>query len=171
MASAKGDSTHREILREALALASEVWRITLIFLPNPAFLDAYAEAIGEFQGIGGLLAISVVPGICEELLFRGAILGLLRKRLPVWGAIAAQAVAFAILHALAVRLPYTFVLGALFGILVVRTGSLWPAILAHTAHNLLSAVLPEAWRDLPPWALWIVAVIGLGSAWGLTRRK
>ncbi len=152
-----------------LALASEVWRLTLIVLPSSEFLDAYADAVGAFEGFWGLVAISVVPGICEELLFRGAILGLLRRRLPLWGAILAQAAAFAILHSLAVRLPYTFLLGGVFGLLVVRTGSLWPAIVAHTAHNLLSAVLPEQWRELPPWALWIVALVGLGGAWWLTR--
>jgi hypothetical protein len=30
-------------------------------------------------------------------------------------------------------------------------------------------VLPEQWRELPPWALWIVALVGLGGAWWLTR--
>lgn len=157
------------LVAATLALAGELWRITLHFLPDPTYLEAYAGILAEFDGIWGLLVISLVPGICEELLFRGAVLGLLRRSYPLWTAIVLQAAAFAVLHVLAVRLPYTFALGLIFGLLVARTGSLWPAIAAHIAHNLLAVLLPPGARDLPPAATWTIVGVGLAITWWGTR--
>lgn len=150
-----------------LTLGGLLWRLGITLFPSEDVLAAYRDSLGAFDGVAGLVAVSVVPGICEELLFRGAILGLLRHRFPVWGAIVVQAVCFALLHALAVRLPYTFALGVVFGVLVVRTGSLWPAIVAHAAHNFLATQIPsermDAWLDHP--AAWGVAALAPLAAW------
>ncbi|MCK6502259.1 CPBP family glutamic-type intramembrane protease [Myxococcota bacterium] len=96
-------------------------------------------------------------------------MGLLRRGWPPWAALVGQAALFALAHGLAVRLPYTFGLGLLFGLLTLRTGSLWPAIVAHAAHNLLAATLGER---LPgpeqPWP-WLLAALGLVAV-GLAGR-
>ena len=155
-----------------LTLGGLLWRFGVHLFPSKEILAAYADTLGQFDGVFGLVAVSVVPGICEELLFRGALLGLLRRRFPTWAAVVLQAVAFALLHALAVRLPYTFALGVVFGVLVVRSGSLWPAIVAHAAHNFLATQMPEegfeAWLDHP--AAYVVAVLTPAVAWLAARR-
>ncbi len=157
------------LVMATLALAGEVWRLTLSVAGDSASVDVYTDALRQFEGGWGLVALSVAPGICEELLFRGAMLGLLRHKLPVWAAIALQAAAFAVVHGLAVRLPYTFVLGLVFGVLVVRARSLWPAIVAHIAHNLLAVLWPEVSAALPPALAWGIALFGLAVAWWGTR--
>jgi membrane protease YdiL (CAAX protease family) len=160
------------VVAGTLSLGGHLWEFGDRSLPSP-LNRVYADAVGEFDGAAGLLALSLVPGLCEELLFRGAILGLLRRRTPAWAAVLAQAIAFALLHALGARLPYTFALGLVLGTLVARSGSLAPAIVAHTAHNLLAASVPQAW--LAGWlahpASWIVAGAGCVAAYLSTSRK
>lgn len=150
------------VVAGTLSLGGLMWRIGVWLFPDASLIALLNQTIGEMDSTLGLFTLSVVPGICEELMFRGAILGLLRKKLPSWMAILIQAAAFAVLHSLAVRLPHTFVLGVLFGILTVRTGSLWPAMLAHAAHNLSSTLLPQ--DQLAAWATssWAYLFAALG---------
>jgi membrane protease YdiL (CAAX protease family) len=150
-----------------LTLGQLLWDVGLWLFPAPGMVDLYVDAIAGFQAGFGLVAVSVVPGVCEELLFRGAMLGLLRKRFPVWVAIVLQAALFAIMHSIAARFPYTFGLGLVFGVLTMRTGSLWPAMLAHTAHNLL-AVIGAGELLLPLMehpAAWVVGALAPAAAW------
>jgi CAAX protease family protein len=83
-----------------------------------------------------LLAATVAP-LCEEAAFRGFLLTALRTRHPVRHAIALSTVLFAVMHLDPVRLPALLVLGAVFGWLAWRSGSLWPPILAHATNNAL----------------------------------
>jgi len=90
--------------------------------------------------IGGVVV--VVPAI-EEVMFRGALLGALRRvGLPVWTAIALSAAIFALLHipalvadAVAPGLAMLFALGTLLGWCAARTGSLAAPIMAHALFN------------------------------------
>ena len=104
--------------------------------------------------IAGLAAISFSP-ICEEILFRGFVLGKLRAAYPFWGANMLAAVLFSATHwpnwlwtdgfqpRLLVLACTTWALGAALGWLVKRSGSLWPAIVGHIANNLVLHVLRQ----------------------------
>lgn len=85
------------------------------------------------------IAIAVVPPICEEICFRGALLRSWGQR-PVI-AIVVQALIFAGMHGAVVRLAPTLVVGALAGYVSLRSKSLWPAIVVHMMHNGLAFVL------------------------------
>lgn len=87
-----------------------------------------------------LLFTVVAPPLYEELLFRGAFLGTLRKHLGVRESLVISSVTFAIAHASAVSLVTHVPLGLYLGWLSLHTRSLWPSILAHAAHNLLVVV-------------------------------
>lgn len=78
---------------------------------------------------------------CEELTFRGYLQTTLALRRRPVGAIAASTVLFATLHLDPVRFPALLVLGAVFGWLTWRGGSIWPAVVAHAANNGLAAGL------------------------------
>lgn len=81
------------------------------------------------------LAAVVTAAICEEFLFRGLLLNLLRRRAGWISAIAWSSVMFALYHLNPlVLLPITLV-GAYLAILVWRSGSLYPAIVAHGLNN------------------------------------
>lgn len=159
------------VLVGLLAMGLEVFTLASRLFPDRVFMRQLVEALGELDTPAGHLVISVAPGLCEELLFRGAVLGLLRKRLPTWAAVLGQAAGFALLHGLAVRVPHTFALGVALGALTVRTGSIWPAIAIHTAHNYVAATLlgdPAAWTGSPVTAVAIVA--GIAAVWASGRR-
>ena len=98
----------------------------------------YAQDMAAFGEGYGVLVITLMPGICEELLFRGALLGLLLRRGRPGAAVVWQAVAFALGHIYLFKFAPTFVLGLAMGWLTLRTRSIWPAMLAHAVHNLLA---------------------------------
>ena len=82
--------------------------------------------------------------LTEELLFRGLVLDALRVRLVgrAWVAIGIQGAAFGLVHGAdpAAVVPLT-ILGVALGWLRLRTGSLWPAIVAHAANNWVALAL------------------------------
>lgn len=142
-------------------------RLATWLFPKTLMWDTFTQSFAGFDSVTGLVFLSVGPGLCEELMFRGAVFGLLRKRFRIPVAILLQAVAFAVLHGMAVRIPHTLGLGLVFGLFVWRTESIFPAMVAHAAHNLTSALLPpdqvDAWAHTP-WA-WVVTALGLAAAW------
>lgn len=83
-----------------------------------------------FMTIGAL-----VPGVCEELFFRGMMMRV-GTRLPKTALIILTAAAFSVWHVgMPAYLPHTFLLGLIFGVLASVTGRLAPSIIAHTIAN------------------------------------
>jgi membrane protease YdiL (CAAX protease family) len=83
-----------------------------------------------------LFIVGILPGVGEELFFRGAIQKLFKQatRNPHAG-IWISAFLFSAIHMQFLGFFPRFFLGALFGYLVQWSGSLWPAIFAHTINN------------------------------------
>jgi len=120
----------------------------------------------------GVLLLTVLPAVCEELLFRGAIFRLLRARWSAWAVVLAQAFAFALLHGMVLRVAPTLGLGLLLGVLRLRTGSVWPGVAVHALHNAVLlglgflAIDPTAGSEvLSLAALGLVAAAGCAAAW------
>ena len=93
-----------------------------------------------FTAGGGVLLWGTAP-VCEELLFRGALMGLLLPRghwrpgrVRTIAVVLGQALVFGAVHGPFQLLPATAT-GLMLGALVLRSGSLWPAVLAHALHN------------------------------------
>ena len=125
--------------------ASEVDNLLRYCLPIPAvFTDLLREVIRP--DALSLVSIGLVAPVFEELLFRGLILqGFLRHySRPI--AILASAALFAVAHLNPVQLIPPFALGVIYAWLRLRTGSLWPCVVAHALNNslvwMLSALLP-----------------------------
>ena len=91
------------------------------------------------------MLIALLPAIGEELLFRGwvqsAVVGAWPSRGRLVAGVVAQAACFAIFHLLPERMPQTFALGLVAGVLTVATRSLLPAIVCHAAHNSMPLVM------------------------------
>ena len=83
------------------------------------------------------LVVCLVPGFCEEFLFRGAILA---NCLPFGKgrAILISALLFSIMHRNAEQIFYAFVAGILLGILYVKTENIWNCVILHTVNNFIS---------------------------------
>ncbi|WP_375773200.1 CPBP family intramembrane metalloprotease [Archangium gephyra] len=89
-----------------------------------------------------MASVTIAAPVCEEFFFRGVFFqGLRAHGGPALRALFLSAAVFSAFHLDPVGLAARVELGVLFGWLLVRTGSLWPAILAHTANNLVSTVL------------------------------
>lgn len=88
-----------------------------------------------------LLLIAVLPGICEELAFRGIMLSGYLSRLTPLSAISLTALWFAFAHFSIYRLLPLLVMGAVLAYVAWRTGSLWPGVTIHILNNGLVAIL------------------------------
>lgn len=96
-----------------------------------------------------VVSICMVPGIFEEIFFRGLIQGTLETLMTSKEAWLAQAVIFAIAHVNPLGFfTYLVMMGLVLGWLRNRTKSLLPGILVHFSHNLL-AVLSDRYGWLP----------------------
>ncbi|MGE0481787.1 MAG: ABC transporter permease subunit/CPBP intramembrane protease [Phycisphaerae bacterium] len=98
---------------------------------------AIAELLQTVPPVLVILAMAVVPGVAEELFFRGYALSGLRGAIGRVAAVFVVALAFAVYHHSIHRMFVTLALGLVLGALVIRGGSIWPAIVAHVMHNAL----------------------------------
>lgn len=84
-------------------------------------------------------AISVTAGIVEEIVYRGFVIWYLGQYMPVWGAVVVSSVAFGLGHSYqgASGAARAGLVGLVFGVLYVITGSIWLPIIAHALFDIL----------------------------------
>ena len=124
--------------------------------------------LGDVNGFWGnviyFVSIAIVPPIIEEFIFRGAILGSLRKHGDAF-AVIVSAVLFGFMHANFIQTPVTFLTGLILGYLTVKTNSIIPAIILHFVNNAWAAtseILMDVISDEK-----IYNIIDLGTALAL----
>ena len=91
-----------------------------------------------------LKSLLIYP-VLEECIYRGVILQLLRRHLPLWIALLLPTLLFGVSHlgSSPANAVFATLVGLCFAWLAIRTGSLVPAILCHSAVNLFVVfVLP-----------------------------
>lgn len=93
------------------------------------------------EGAWTILSVVVLAPLCEEFLCRGILLEGLRSRYGVTVALLGSSFFFAVIHLHPVMALNAFALGLLFGILALRTDSLWPSILLHSFNNAVALLL------------------------------
>ena len=97
--------------------------------------------LGMSRNVFGILSITVMAALVEELLFRGAIQGhLLRKGMKASHAILVSSAIFGIIHMNPIQIPFAFAIGLIFGWLYYRTGSLVPGIIGHFINNTIACI-------------------------------
>lgn len=115
-----------------------------------------------------LIEVALVPALFEEFMFRGFLLNILKR---AWGptlAIIASGVLFGLYHVRFSQLiPLSF-LGVMLGVLAWRSGTIYPAMIAHFANNglgiMMAAYAPgfafsgNSTGEMPP-VIWIVPSI------------
>jgi membrane protease YdiL (CAAX protease family) len=117
---------------------------SLVAPPPPEYLEAFRAIHGALVPDGPLDAlvsvtvIALAPGIGEELVMRGVLLPALVAPLGPLGAVVASAALFAAIHFDPYRFLFTLTIGIVLGALRLRTGSLWPPIVAHVTLNTLT---------------------------------
>ncbi len=87
-------------------------------------------------------AVTLAAPFAEEFFFRGVLQNALHEaRVRAVAAMLGVSLLFSALHFDPVGFTARTELGLLFGYLFWRTGSLWPAVFAHLANNLVSTVI------------------------------
>ncbi len=150
--------------------------VTALLPDMPAHLEAALEMMTKGPLWASLLSVSVFAPLFEEWLCRGLVLrGLMNKMNPA-GAILTSAAFFAVLHMNPWQALPAFILGALFGYVYYRTGSLKLTMLMHCVNNTFSVLISripeledaETFMDiLSPWAyvcIFIACILMLASA-------
>lgn len=84
-----------------------------------------------------VLRACLLAPLAEELLFRGALFGWVRRWLPAAPTIALTAALFAGIHMMPLLLPVTFLFGIAAGWVRERTGSTLPFFTMHVLNNVL----------------------------------
>ena len=138
--------------------------VSIIVVLTWLSLAVLGEAVLSGRSVGAILFqrsaewLSILAGvflspIWEEILFRGFFLNRLTESLSFWKSNLIAAFLFTVVH-----VPYwvskngfslrvirdlinVFLLGCLFGWVLKKTNSLWPAIGAHIANNFLSGLI------------------------------
>lgn len=101
------------------------------------FRDLMSAYRNEELGLTfAVLQIGPLTAVAEELLFRGVILSGLLATFPERTAIIVSALMFATLHLSPLNFIHTSVMGVIYALLTVRTGSLWPSISLHAMWNI-----------------------------------
>ncbi len=95
-----------------------------------------------------LLMLAIIPALGEELVFRGC----LQKIFARWtgnkhAAIWITAIIFSAIHVQFYGFIPRMLLGALFGYLLVWSGSLWIPILAHFLNNSIAAITAYVYQQ------------------------
>lgn len=88
-----------------------------------------------------------MPAICEETLFRGAVLRG-TAYMNVWAAMALNGLMFSLFHQNPAQTVYPFLTGCVFALVALRSGSVFPSVIMHAVNNVailcISYFAPQA---------------------------
>lgn len=96
-----------------------------------------------------IILFALIPALCEEFAFRGVIQSQIVKmfgnvHVGIW----VSAIVFSAIHMQFYGFIPRMLLGAVFGYLVIYSGSIWAAVLAHFVNNLLAVLSVHVYGNL-----------------------
>lgn len=100
-----------------------------------------------FACIMEIIALAVIPAVCEEFAMRCCSLQLLRKY-GIGFSVFAVSIVFGLLHGNVIQFMFAFIIGLVLAYVTVKTDSIVPAIFIHMLNNGMSAV-----QDIVKYAL------------------
>ena len=100
-------------------------------------LEVTDEPLPVYRWVLEFIVMCVVPGFCEEFLFRGAIQTNLRPFGRV-NAVMISSLLFALMHQNAGQILYAFVAGIFLGVIYEKTQSIWFTTILHVFNNFIS---------------------------------
>ncbi len=107
--------------------------------PTQEVVEAAAEAVRPLERWMMVLGVVLLAPISEELVFRGVLLGALRRTRTDRYAVVVSAAVFAGIHLLdpnaVLAVPFLFVTGIVLGRSVIVTGRLGRAVAIHAGFN------------------------------------
>ncbi len=89
----------------------------------------------------GVLVTVILAPLCEELVFRGALLGGLVKKYGVAASVLISGAAFALMHMNPEQTVYQFCLGCVCAWFAICSRSVLPSMLLHSGNNFVAVLL------------------------------
>ena len=134
-------------LNSRIELPESLYFIEQIFKQQEEAAAALTERFLQADSIGGLLIniglMALLPALAEELTFRGTLQQILsnseqseRSSIAIW----TTAILFSAIHMQFYGFIPRMLMGALFGYMLVWTGSLWIPIVMHFTNNGLAVI-------------------------------
>jgi membrane protease YdiL (CAAX protease family) len=145
-----------------VGLESAGFRVSVLTLPDP---------VTVIQWITALLSAAVIPAVCEETLFRGFVLGLLKKRLPENTAAIVSALLFAVCHLSVEGFPALLLIGFILAKVMSRRGNIWLPVLIHAGYNASSMVINASGANITVMMILLCAVIFFVSTRFLLQKE
>lgn len=103
--------------------------------------DKQEALLGDLShNIIGVITISLLAPLLEEVLFRGAIQGYMMRRYTPWTGIICAALTFGIFHMNPAQSVYATLIGIIFGWIYYRTGNLLSVIVGHVLNNSMATL-------------------------------
>ena len=100
-------------------------------IPIPTNIDELTVSV---------LLVGVIPGVCEELFFRGGLMGAWERRGTKQALVITSAL-FAMLHGSILGLPTQILMGFVLGYVLILSDSLYVSMIYHTVHNSTTLIL------------------------------
>lgn len=128
--------------------------IQMIF-PMPDLILQAMEDLMRYDSATDLILLIItvvfVAGIAEEMLFRGLLQGTLEQKIDATKAVMSTAFIFALVHFNPWWFVEILILGVLMGVVVWRTGSIFPAVAIHIVNNGLSLYMANLSESQLTW--------------------
>ncbi|MDE6023978.1 MAG: ABC transporter permease [Lachnospiraceae bacterium] len=102
--------------------------------------ESMAQIVGDSFPLA-IIIIALAPAICEELMFRGYVLGAMSGKYKQKNAIIVSAVIFGVYHMSVSKFFTTALIGGLICYVAVKSQSILPGMLMHFVNNALSVVI------------------------------
>jgi membrane protease YdiL (CAAX protease family) len=118
-----------------LAIGFAIAQPLTAYLPGDLTVQTLFENMTLGVGIVFVVFIALVPGVVEELLFRGYVQRrLLARWTPLW-AVLISSLLFAFVHIMPLAIIALFPLGIWLGVVAWRSGSVFPSMFCHAFVN------------------------------------
>jgi uncharacterized protein len=122
---------------------------------------------------GVITGVCLAAPFCEEFFFRGVLQRGAQKQFGAVRGLVITSVLFSAFHMDPIGFLARFELGLLFGVLMIRSGSIWPGVFAHLANNSVSVGLyfaskgDDSEEHLAVWIPFAMMAVGAPAMWGL----
>ncbi len=154
-----------------------IFRLANLFIPVPTqVLEQFAQSImpKELSAWQMILFLAILPGVIEELAFRGTLLYGLRRRFRPAVLAIIVGIIFGFFHVSYFRIIPTGVLGIVLTTLALLTGSIFPCMVLHIGNNTFSYLasmqrFPIA--KLEWWAYLVAAAVFAGCMFFIYRHR
>ena len=111
-----------------------VYLVNLV-LPGDESLLVIYKNMTTFWAVVFIITIGVLPGIGEELFFRGYFQRRMLQRCRPWVAIGVTSVVFGLFHITPHGIALATIIGVWLGVIAWRTNSIWPSACCHAFIN------------------------------------